>query len=122
MPKKKAKEKEDKSNEIHDAIAKNSLDKVLKELQNSFEQEKQRLQHIARQLEENYIKTKRAECEILHNKLVIAIQELSPSPINLLFVLEILKQEALQQSMNLFFAPAPNPSPTTTPPTEGKNK
>ena len=119
MPKKKVKEKE--SNEIHDAIAKNSLDKVLKTLEESFEQEKQKLQHVAKQLEENYIKTKRAECETLHNKLVIAIQELSPSPINLLFVLEILKQEAVQQSMQLFFTPSPASS-TTTNVNENQNK
>jgi len=99
--------KKSKEEEIHDAVAEDALDKTIKDLESVFEEQRAKLKHTAKQLEENYIKTKRAECENLHNKLVNVIGEVRPSPINLLFVLEILRQEALTQSMNLFFAPVP---------------
>jgi len=109
----------EETNEIQDGIAKNSLDKVFEVLNESYEQEKKRLHSLSQQLKDNYIKAKRAECEVLHNKIVTVISEARPSPINLLFVLEILKQEALEQSMKLFFNPVPAPSKDKT---EGKKE
>ena len=60
-----------------------------------------------KQLEDSYVKARKGECEEIHNKMVELITESQADPKNVLFVLEILKQEVLQESIDKYFTPSP---------------
>lgn len=69
---------------------------------------KERLvEQALKQLEDSYYKARKAECEELHNKMVGIIAESQADPKNVLFVLEVLKQEVLQESIDKYFTPSP---------------
>ena len=66
--------------------------------------EGQELQNrLFKQINDSYRKARSAEMETLHNGLVEAISAQSPSPQNLLLVLELLKQETLDDCIAKFF-------------------
>ena len=66
--------------------------------------EGQKLQNrLFKQMDDSYRKARAAEMESLHNVLVETISAQSPSPQNLLLVLEILKQETLNDCVTKFF-------------------
>ena len=66
--------------------------------------EGQELQNrLFKQIDDSYRKARAAEMESLHNELVKAISAQSPSPQNLLLVLELLKQETLNDCIAKFF-------------------
>ena len=58
---------------------------------------------LFKQINDSYRKARSAEMESLHNGLVETIVAQSPSPQNLLLVLEILKQETLNDCIAKFF-------------------
>lgn len=65
------------------------------------------IEQALKQLEDSYYKARKAECEEIHNKLVVVIAESQADPKNVLFVLEVLKQEVLQDSIAKYFTPSP---------------
>lgn len=65
------------------------------------------MEQALKQLEDSYVKATKGECEELHNKLLEVMVESQADPKNVLFVLEILKQEVLQESIAKYFTPSP---------------
>jgi len=67
--------------------------------------EGQELQNrLFKQMDDSYRKARSAELEGIHNGIVEVIAGLQASPQNTLLVLEIVKQEVLNDCINKFFA------------------
>lgn len=60
-------------------------------------------------LEAEYAEARRDELGILHNRMVDALTEVGASPQNVLLVLELLKQETLQDCLDKFFGKTSEP-------------
>jgi hypothetical protein len=71
-------------------------------------------QKFLESLEADYRESRQDELGVLHNKMVEALTEVGASPQNTLLVLEVLKQEILQECLDKFFG---KPKLTETPPT-----
>jgi len=56
------------------------------------------------QLEKEYLKERKGECEVLHNALVGAIAEQEASPQNVLLVLKMLEAETIDDCKKRFFS------------------
>jgi len=63
------------------------------------------LERALKQLDENYLAERKAECERLHNRLAEVIAEEKASPQNTLYVLQILQFEVLQDEFRKLFGP-----------------
>ncbi len=75
----------------------------------------ERVREEVDRLEEEYARQKRQEAETLHNSLAEMIAEQKPSIETVLFVLEMLKFEALQDKYSqLFIQPSDKPPAPTT--------
>lgn len=62
---------------------------------------------VFEQLEKDYLRDRKAECEALHNAIVGVIAEQEASPQNVLLVLEMLKAETIDDCKKRFFTPEP---------------
>ena len=60
-------------------------------------------QHFLDDLEAEYREARQDELGVLHNKMVEALTEVGASPQNTLLVLEVLKEEILQDCLGKFF-------------------
>ena len=58
--------------------------------------QKRLVEQVFKQIQTAYEQEQKDEAAILHNQIGTIINEMKPSPDNLLLVLEILKQEVLQ--------------------------
>ena len=67
------------------------------------------VQKLFNSLEEEYKEARQDELGILHNKMVDALTEVGASPQNTLLVLELLKQEVLQDCIGKFLGKATEP-------------
>jgi len=65
------------------------------------------INQAVKQLEDSYTKARKGECEEIHNRIAEIITESQADPKNVLFVLEVLKQEVLQESIDKYFTPSP---------------
>ena len=63
-------------------------------------------------LEQEYTNVRKQEMESLHNKLIDIITKESASPQNTLLVLDIIRQEVLEECMEKFFGKASVPPHT----------
>jgi len=64
---------------------------------------RQVLERALRQIDEDYLAERKAECERLHNRLAEVIAEEKASPQNTLYVLKILEFEVLQGEYQKLF-------------------
>ena len=58
-------------------------------------------------LEHNYDISQRAKMEAMHNSIISSINEQQARPEHVLLVLEIVRNEVVNNCMNMFFAPPP---------------
>lgn len=86
------KPKESKPKLSHQELLERKLGEVSRLLRGSLET-----------LEQEYIEAKKLELEKLHNRLIDVVADEGASPQNVLLVLELMRQEVLQDCMEKFF-------------------
>lgn len=77
---------------------------------------KRLINQVFEQLENEYLKERKAECESLHNRIVEVIADEQASPQNTLLVLEMLKAETIEDCKKRFFNSEPQPDLSTKEP------
>ncbi|MBA7665731.1 hypothetical protein ES703_73805 [subsurface metagenome] len=64
--------------------------------------QKRLVNQVFEQMQKQYAEQQKAEAAELHNRFVQIVEEIRPSSENLLLVLELLRQEALQNLISRF--------------------
>jgi len=64
--------------------------------------QKRLVNQVFEQMQKQYSEQQKAEAAELHNRFVQIVEEIRPSSENLLLVLELLRQEALQNLISRF--------------------